>query len=106
MKRLALALAVAALAAAPASAYQHLSENEGPPSHWLSLPIDLVIDNGPTNILPEIADATAAWNAVPVAKDPWRNLTPAVDSNGDPVDFIGGTSAPTGAISPATVATR
>jgi hypothetical protein len=83
VKRLLFVLLLAALGAAPASAYQYLSENEGPPSHWLRLPIDLTVDGGPTDISGEIADATATWNAVPTAKDPWGALTRAT------VDFTG-----------------
>ena len=87
IRRVGLALLILAATAAPASAYQHLSENEGPPSHWLHLPIPLTIDNGPTDISSEVADATATWNGVGTAKDPWGTLTKAVDGSGNPVDF-------------------
>jgi hypothetical protein len=81
IRRLALALLLLAFTAAPASGYQHLSENFGPPDHWLHLPIPLTIDNGPTDISGEVATAVATWNGVGTAKDPWGTQTLA------PVDF-------------------
>ena len=43
------------VAAAPAGAYQHLSQHAAvsgvQPDHWQTLPIDLTVDNGPTDIL-------------------------------------------------------
>jgi hypothetical protein len=89
---LTLAAAIGALAAAPAGAYQHLGEQVGSQvlsEHWASLPITLTVDNGPTNVLGEVATATATWNAVPTAKDPWAPPAPAVDGSGQPVDFTG-----------------
>jgi Quinohemoprotein amine dehydrogenase, alpha subunit domain III len=92
---LVLAAALAVLAAAPAGAYQHLSSDTGgsgvSPDHWpaLDLPIALTLDNGPTDISAEIADATATWNNVPTAFDPWGSATPAVDGSNNPVDFTG-----------------
>ena len=84
----ALATVLLALTAAPASAYQYLSDDEGPPpSHWLQLPLPLTIDNGPTDVSGEIAEATATWNNVTTAKNPWGTLTKAVDGAGNPVDF-------------------
>ena len=84
----ALATVLLALTAAPASAYQYLSDDEGlPPSHWLQLPLPLTIDNGPTDVSGEIAEATATWNNVTTAKNPWGTLTEAVDGTGNPVDF-------------------
>jgi Quinohemoprotein amine dehydrogenase, alpha subunit domain III len=77
IRRLALALLLLAVTAPPAGAYQHLSDNFGPPDHWLHLGIPLTIDNGPTDISSEIADATATWNNVSSAKDPWGTLTKA-----------------------------
>src|SRR4051794_22842859 len=84
-----LALAVAALGAAPAGAYQFLSNAGGPPDHWASLPIILSLDNGPTDLQAEIDTALATWNAVPTARDPWLTATKAKDGNGDPLDFTG-----------------
>jgi hypothetical protein len=84
----ALATVVLAVASAPASAYQYLSDDEGPPpSHWLQLPLPLTIDNGPTDVSGEIAEATATWNNVTTAKNPWGTLTKAVNGTGNPVDF-------------------
>jgi hypothetical protein len=75
---LALAAAIAALGAAPASAYEHLGQQVGSqvlPQHWATLPIALTVDGGPTNLLSEINTAITAWNAVPTAKDPWSTAT-------------------------------
>ena len=69
---------LAALAAAPAGAYEHLGQTVGSqvlPQHWRTLPIALTVDNGPTNVLAEISTAIATWNAVPTAKDPWGTAT-------------------------------
>jgi hypothetical protein len=81
IRRLGLAIVLLALTAAPAAGYQHLSENFGPPDHWLHLPIPLTIDNGPTDITGEVAAAVSTWNGVGTAKDPWGAQTLA------PVDF-------------------
>jgi Quinohemoprotein amine dehydrogenase, alpha subunit domain III len=89
---LALAVALAALAAAPAAGYEHLGEVVGSnvlPEHWRTLPIALQVDNGPTDISGEIAGAISTWNAVPTAKDPWGTATLAVDGGGNAVDFTG-----------------
>jgi hypothetical protein len=84
----ALATVLLALTAAPASAYQYLSDEEGlPPSHWLQLPLALTVDNGPTDVSGEIAEATATWNNATTAKNPWGTLTKAVGGTGNPVDF-------------------
>jgi Carboxypeptidase regulatory-like domain len=75
---LVLAAAVAALAAAPAGAYEHLSQQIGSqvlPQHWATLPIALTVDNGATNVLPEINTAMSTWNAVGTARDPWSTAT-------------------------------
>jgi Matrixin len=87
---LALAATLAALAAAPAGAYEHLGQQVGTqvlPQHWRTLPIALTVDNGPTDILAEINTAIGTWNAVPTAQDPWSTATRAVDAGGNPVDF-------------------
>jgi hypothetical protein len=64
----ALATVLLALTAAPAGAYQYLSDDEAPPpSHWLHLPLPLTIDNGPTDVSGEIAIATSTWNSVSTA---------------------------------------
>jgi Quinohemoprotein amine dehydrogenase, alpha subunit domain III len=73
-----LAVTVAALFAGTAEAYEHLGEVVGSDvlsQHWRALPIALTVDNGPTNVLPEISTAAATWNAVPTAKDPWGTVT-------------------------------
>src|SRR6185436_2046814 len=74
-RALVLALALAALGAAPAGAYQHLSQHAAvsgvQPDHWQTLPIDLSVDGGPTDVSAEIATAIGAWNAVPTARNPW-----------------------------------
>jgi hypothetical protein len=90
--RLALLLAViaAAFAAAPAGAYEHLGVQIGAqvlPKHWRTLPIALTVDNGATNVLPEINTAITAWNDVDTAKNPWSTATLAVDGSANPVDF-------------------
>lgn len=87
---LVLAAALAALAAAPAGAYEHLGQQIGSqvlPQHWRTLPIALTVDSGPTNILPEITTAIGTWNAVDTAKNPWSTATAAVDASAQPVDF-------------------
>ena len=73
-----LAVALAALLAGQAEAYEHLGEVVGAdvlPQHWRTLPIALTVDNGPTNVVSEINTAAATWNAVPTAKDPWGTVT-------------------------------
>ena len=103
----ALATVLLALTAAPASAYQYLSDDEGPPpSHWLQLPLPLTIDNGPTDVSGEIADATATWNSVTTAKDPWGTLTKAVDASGNPVDFTSANFGTAWGTCPATASRR
>jgi Carboxypeptidase regulatory-like domain/Quinohemoprotein amine dehydrogenase, alpha subunit domain III len=79
-----------ALAAPAAHAYQFFSETGGAsPSRWVSLPIALTVDNGPTDISTEIATALTTWNNVPTAHDPWGTATKAVDGTGTAVDFTG-----------------
>src|SRR6185295_1879292 len=68
MRRLVLGLALALVAAAPAGAYQHLSQHAAvsgvQPDHWQTLPINLSVDGGPTDVTAEITTAVGAWNAV------------------------------------------
>src|SRR3954452_6113246 len=85
-RRLGLAILLLLLLAAPAAAYEHLSQHAAvsgvQPSHWASLPIALRLDGGPTDISSEIATAVGTWNGVPTAKDPFGAVTPAgVDFN-------------------------
>ncbi len=84
-----LAVTAVALVALPADGYQLFSQ-EVPgvagvlPSRWQSLPIDMVVDNGPTPILPEVEDAIATWNGVSTARAPFGTATLAtVDFNKD-----------------------
>jgi carboxypeptidase family protein len=77
---LGLAAAVLALAAPSAAGYSHISEQVGSqvlPQHWRtsSLPIDLTVDGGPTNVLAEINAATATWNGVTTARTTWGAAT-------------------------------
>jgi hypothetical protein len=85
--------AIAVVAAPPAGAYQHLSQETGfsgvLPDRWQALPIAITVDNGPTDISAEVNDALTTWNNVPTAKDPWGAATKAVDGTGQPVDFTG-----------------
>jgi hypothetical protein len=71
-------LLIALLAAAPAAAYEHLSQHAAvsgvQSSHWASLPINLTLDGGPTDLSAEIATAVGTWNAVPTAKDPFGTV--------------------------------
>src|SRR5512144_1845230 len=75
-----LAVVLAALLAGTAEAYEHLGETVGADvlsQHWRTLPIALTVDDGPTDVLPEISTAAATWNAVGTAKDPWGAVTRA-----------------------------
>lgn len=72
-------VALLALGAAPASAYQLFSQSTGgsgvSPSHWTSLPIAVTVDGGPTDITAEIQTALTTWNDVPTAQDVWATAT-------------------------------
>ena len=80
-----LRLVLAALACScwrgPADAYQFFAQNAAvsgvQPDHWASLPINLRLDGGPTDLSSEIATAVGTWNAVPTAKDPFGTVTSA-----------------------------
>jgi len=75
-----LAAAAIALIALPADGYQFFSQ-EVPsvagvlPSRWQALPVNIVVDNGPTPILPEIQDAIATWDGVATAQAPFGTAT-------------------------------
>jgi hypothetical protein len=75
MRRLGLGLVLVLVAAAPAGAYEHLSQHAAvsgvQPSHWTTLPINLTVDGGPTDPLAEVQTAVDTWNAVPTARDPF-----------------------------------
>jgi hypothetical protein len=82
------AVVLAFALAASADGYQFLSQPvpaggvQG--SAWQALPVDMAVDNGPTQILPEIQDAIATWNAVGTARQPFGTATlAAVDFNKD-----------------------
>jgi hypothetical protein len=75
-----LAAGIAALAALPAEGYQFLSQQVPGvagvlPDRWQALPINLTVDNGPTDVLAEVNSAVATWNAVPTANDPFGTVT-------------------------------
>ena len=75
-----LAAGIVALAALPAEGYQFLSQQVPGvagvlPDRWQALPINLTVDNGPTDVLAEINGAVATWNAVPTANDPFGTVT-------------------------------
>lgn len=82
------ALILAALAL-PADGYQFMSQ-EVPgvagvlPSRWQALPVNMVVDNGPPELLSEINAAFATWNGVGTARPPFgtASLSP-VDFNKD-----------------------
>ena len=87
-----LAAGIVALAALPAEGYQFLSQQVPGvagvlPDRWQALPIDLIVDNGPTDIKAEIDDAIATWNAVPTAQHPFGTTALAFDAGNNPVDF-------------------
>jgi hypothetical protein len=69
MRRLGLTVVVLLALAAPASAYEHLSQHAAvsgvQADHWATLPINLTVDGGPTDLLGEIQTAVDTWNAVP-----------------------------------------
>jgi hypothetical protein len=88
-----LAFVAAFLQPVPAAAYQHFSQDTAgagvTPSHWTSIPISVLVDNGPTDISAEIVSATNTWNAVTTAKNVWGTPTKAVDGSSNPVNFTG-----------------
>ena len=102
--------ALAGRAALPAGAYQHFSQATGgtgvSPNRWQSLPIPIVVDNGPTDISAEIGTAVATWNDVATAQavghadEGRRRHQPSRSTSRAP------TSARPGATSPATASTR
>jgi len=72
--------ALLALAAPQAAAYSHFGEQVGSQvltQHWrdASLPVNLSVDGGPTNLTGEIITATSEWNAVTTARAPWGAAT-------------------------------
>ena len=79
--RLVLAALVVLVLAGPADAYQFFAQTAAvsgvQPDHWASLPINLKLDAGPTDLSSEIATADGTWNAVPTAKDPFGTVTSA-----------------------------
>jgi hypothetical protein len=81
-----LAALILAAMALPAGAYQLLSLHAAvsgvQPEHWETLPVSVVIDQGPPGFAAEVQSALGKWNAVPTARDPFDS-TPAVS----PVDF-------------------
>jgi hypothetical protein len=89
MRRLRLIPVLAAIAvslwALPAGAYQLLSLHAAvsgvQPEHWESLPVSVVIDQGPAGFTSEVQSALGKWNAVATARDPFG--TPSLS----PVDF-------------------
>lgn len=88
----ALITALLVLSSNPASAYQFFQVNNGgvfTPVKWQTLPVSFTVDNGPTNILSEIQDATDTWNNVATAQDVVGTLTLAVDGSANPIDFTG-----------------
>jgi hypothetical protein len=75
-----LTAAVCAVAASSAAGYSHISEQVGTqvlPQHWRtsSLPINLTVDGGPTNVLAEINAAMGTWNGVTTARTTWGTAT-------------------------------
>jgi hypothetical protein len=88
-----LAVVTALVIAVPAGAYQHFSQATGgtgvSAEHWQTLPLELVVDNGPTDISGEVGTAITTWNGVTTAQDVWGASSEATDGSGDPVDFTG-----------------
>lgn len=88
-----LATVVLATGGASAEAYQHFSASTGgagvSPNRWQSLPIPIVVDDGPTDIFEEIEAATTTWNDIATAQDVWGAPTRAEDADGLPEDFTG-----------------
>jgi hypothetical protein len=87
-----LAAAAVVLGALPADGYQFLSQQVSglsgvSPDRWLSLPIDVTVDNGPTDVFADVNTALATWNNVPTAQNPWGTATRALDAGGNPLDF-------------------
>ncbi len=79
---LATAIAVAALAVLPADGYQLFSQEVSGiagvvPERWQALPVNVIVDDGPTDVLDEIKTAFATWNGVATAKDPFGTATRA-----------------------------
>jgi len=69
-----------------ASAYQFFQIESGGtflPVKWRTLPVNFVVDNGPTDILPEIQTAVDTWNNVATAQNVLGTPTRAA------VDFTG-----------------
>ena len=74
-----LAAAVVAFAALPAESYQLFSQPVGvsgvSPERWQSLPVNVTVDNGPTDILAEVTGALTTWNNVTTAQNPFGTPT-------------------------------
>jgi hypothetical protein len=70
------AIVLVALLALPADGYQFMSQ-EVPgvagvlPSRWQALPVNMVVDTGPPELLSEINAAFATWNGVGTARPPF-----------------------------------
>jgi hypothetical protein len=70
------AVVLVALLALPADGYQFMSQ-EVPgvagvlPSRWQALPVNMVVDTGPPELLSEINAAFATWNGVGTARAPF-----------------------------------
>lgn len=76
-------LALLLAATQPAALAYHLVQVGGTVLKWPALPVNFIVDNGPTDILPEIQTAFDTWNAVPTAQNVLGAATRAT------VDFTG-----------------
>lgn len=54
---------------------------------WQTLPVDLVVDNGSTDILADVQSAAKAWNDIPTAQDVLGTVTRATDADGSALEF-------------------
>lgn len=79
-------VAILSIIQTPILAYHHFYIKSGAAYlavKWRTLPVNFLVDNGPTNIMLEIATAANTWNAIPTAKDVIGTLSLAtVDFNG------------------------